>query len=42
MTVGVARKVMAPKALPVAAFDLASGLLCLAFRRGLRRRSGQS
>jgi hypothetical protein len=34
---GVARKTLLPTALPVAAFDFGSGLLCLALRRTLVR-----
>jgi hypothetical protein len=39
VAIGVGRRVLSPLALGVAAFDLASGLLCLAFRRNLRRAS---
>jgi ABC-type Fe3+-siderophore transport system permease subunit len=37
VAIGVGRRILSPLAIPVAAFDLASGLICLAYRRELRR-----
>jgi hypothetical protein len=39
--VAVLRRIMSPAALAVAAFDLASGALCLSLRRNLRLASGR-
>jgi hypothetical protein len=40
--IAVLRRIMSPVALTIAAFDLGSGLLCLALRRKLRLASGRA
>jgi hypothetical protein len=42
LAIGISRQVLWPKALPVAAFDLASGLLCLSVWGNLRRGRGRA
>lgn len=39
VVIGVRRRLLSPLALAVAAFDLASGMLCLVYRLRLRRRA---